>query len=515
MNIKELLPVLLMALLTTWGIQYLFFNKPAVVESGDIRSGQSFVAPKNAQELKPLNTEIDFIDDQRVVPEVTTEVETEHARLVFSNHGAILKSAEFKRVVSGEVQVFSTVNEPAEDVERERGCLLLALGEKTPFYYEFVERQDTDDAIVISYAANTDQARIKKDFIVSRSTHQLDVKVSVEPRAGNEVEARLFYPAPMLPGTQGYGRVAAITTNEKDAVVKTSRRSLDASKGWFAPTMFGAGNRYFVHTMFNDADSFVQRAYYLLQDEENITSILEGPRVTEQSSWTVSLYFGPKEEGALAVVDPRLDQTLDYSGLLAPISKLLLKALKIIYEYVGNYGLAILLLTLLIKLVMLPFTMNSERGMAKHKEMQRKLKYVEDRYKDDPEMRAREKAELVRKNGLPGLGSCLPMLANIPIFIGLNRVLGNSIELYRAPFGLWIQDLSAPDPYYTLPLLLVVGMLAQAAVADKKQQMTFIMFALIFGSVAMNLSAGVCLYIVMSTILGVAQTKLLKRSKAA
>jgi len=123
-----------------------------------------------------------------------------------------------------------------------------------------------------------------------------------------------------------------------------------------------------------------------------------------------------------------------------------------LYDLVHNYGIAIILVTLLIKLLMAPFTFRSEQGMKERAEFQRKMKYLQEKFKHDKQALASAQAELLRKNGLSGLGSCLPNLLQLPFFIVLGSVISNSIELYKAPF-LWINDLSAPDPYYILPLV--------------------------------------------------------------
>jgi len=214
-------------------------------------------------------------------------------------------------------------------------------------------------------------------------------------------------------------------------------------------------------------------------------------------------------------VDPLLEQTLSYSGLLAPISKFLLDLLNFFYKYVGNYGLAIILLTLLMRLVLLPFTWRMGKGMKKHAELKKKLQYIEQKYKNDRELLARAKADLIRKHGIPGLGSCLPMLLQVPIFFALGNVLRGSIELYKAPFLLWITDLSVKDPYYVLPALMGLTMLFQAATVDKNQRLMFIVMAFVVGAITANMSAGLALYIMMSVGLGALQTFIQKKMKAA
>ena len=324
---------------------------------------------------------------------------------------------------------------------------------------------------------------------------------------------RLFYPSPFTPDIPD--GISAIFVDEKDSVKKTASGSLNAYQGWFKPALFGSDNKYFIHAMIQDRDAFVQRAYYRGPLQKKIFSILEGPSVTENKSWTLSFYFGPKEEGAMARVDSRLEQTLDYSGILAPISKIMLSFLKFLHKYLGNYGLAIILLTLLIRLSMFPFTMGGEKSSKQRAEMAKKMKYIEKKYKHDKEALSRAKAELIRKHGLPGLGACLPLLLQLPVFWALNRLLSSSIEFYQAPFFWWITDLSARDPYYVLPVCMVLVMLFQASIAEKSQRTLLIGVALFFGAITVNFAAGLALYIVVSVLLGVLQTIIQKKMKAS
>ena len=115
--------------------------------------------------------------------------------------------------------------------------------------------------------------------------------------------------------------------------------------------------------------------------------------------------MGPKTESAIAQVDPRLEGAIEYSGWLAPLSRLLLYLLKFLHSYVHNYGLAIVLLTIAIKLMLNPFSFKGKHARKKQEEYQRKLAYIQQKYKNEPELLARERADLIRKHGMPGLGA--------------------------------------------------------------------------------------------------------------
>ena len=228
--------------------------------------------------------------------------------------------------------------------------------------------------------------------------------------------------------------------------------------------------------------------------------------MADPASWSMSFYFGPKEEAALAAVDAKLEQTLEYSGLLAPISKFFMYLLKYFYSYFQNYGIAIILLTLLLRLLLYPLTAHAQKSMKKQEEISKKLKYIEQRYKGDSEALNQAKAALIKEHGMPGItGGCLPMLMQIPFFFALRNVLMSSIDLYRAPLGLWIHDLSMPDPYYVLPAAIGFSFILNALVAEKSQRMTMIVSGLVISALMANFSAGLALYMFVSTFAGSVQ----------
>ncbi|MCX5922273.1 MAG: membrane protein insertase YidC [Candidatus Dependentiae bacterium] len=520
MNFKDLVVPLSLALLTTWGLHYFFFSKNS--EETGIRAGQSFVAPKNKQELKPLNTEVDFIDVQRPGFATRTEVETHGARLIFSTDGASLESLEFKHLAGCPACPLSTIEAPAE-VDKAARCFLVALDHETPYYYTLVSRQDVGDTTELLYQADFPKGSIQKKYTVHKDTYKIDLEIKLEPQnpETSKLEPRIFFSSPFVAPIEQTDVVSAIVSNEKGSLDKVGRDRLTVGQGWFSPRLFGTDDRYFVNALVEDAQGFVQRAYYKFADKTKLTSILEGPAVglkTETccNQWKLSFYFGPKESAAFAKVDNRLEQTLDYAGFFAPISKFLLAVLRMLYSYLKNYGFAIIAMTFLVKLVLLPFSYGAEDSMQKRADFDKKLRHIQQKYKNEPDMLAQERAALIQKHGMPGLSGCLPLLLQVPIFIALSRVLSSAIELYQAPFIGWIHDLSVRDPYFVLPIVTALGMIFQTAQKpgnDPKQQLSTVVMALVIGAVTANLAAGLALYICMFTWLGIAQTKLLAKFK--
>lgn len=501
MSIKDFIMPALLALALMWGWNYFFPGK--VAEDGS-RAGTSFVAPKGVLEVRPLNLSVDYIAAPQEVH--LTQVETPYATMTFSNEGAVLQELNFIMHHNSTPVLMSTIT-PTFNIDRDTKAFLLAFDKLTPLNYRLISNVNNGHTIDLVYQLETDFVRVNKAFSISLNEHAIDLKLEIEPLKSSIKAPRLLFPSPFMSDME-YDVYSGLVMNKNGSIEKTLLKKIDASNGWYSPAMIGAENKYFAHMLIGDMSNFVQRAYYKVSCDSLIT-ILEGVDVDKKSSWQMKFYFGPKTEQAVSRVDDRLNGIVDYSGFFAPVSRLLLATLKFIHHYVHNYGLAIILLTLLLKLLMLPLSYRSQskmrEDMRKQEEFKRKMAYIQQRYKDEPETLMRERTELMRTHGMPGLGNVIPGLLQIPIFIGLNKALSSSVELYRAPF-LWISDLSAHDPYYILPILVALTMVAQALTGDAKQRLTMLAFSLIIGAIAASLSAGLALFILVSTATGVLQS---------
>lgn len=514
MNFKEMIVPFVLAFTAAWAIQHFILSKWMPTGQSCNEKAATFVAPQTELTCKPINTEIDFILREKAPTVKRTLVETAWGQAVFSTEGASLERLTFKRILDGSELMLSTV-EPVTSTEKTERCFLVAFEQESPFYYDFIGQRDHDDTIEVEYQAVFNDGIVRKIFILHKNIYKIDLKLVVEPKDNHVLAPRIFYNAPHMvegagaevdhaPHPQTIDIPSSIVITNAGAFEKTAKSSLATHQGWYEPTIFGADSRYFIHAMVADGQHFVQRAYYRLSNASGMTSVLEGPAIQKSDEFTVSFYFGPKEFNAVGAVDPRLEQSFDYSGIFAPVSRFLLKILKLLFAHLGNYGYAIIVLTVLIKLILFPLTFRSEQSMKQRLEMKKKLDYIRQRYKHDPEILAQEQAALLQKQGMPGLGGCLPLLIQIPIFFALSAILRSSIELHKAPM-LWIPDLSAADPYYLLPIGVAISMLLQTSTVDAQQRMMGVAMALVFGAVATSFSAGLALYIFVNTLLGVLQ----------
>jgi len=510
MKIKEYLIPLGFVVISTWFVQNLVFyytgNGVIAEEKVDIKAGQSFVAPKKEQLIKPLVTEIDFVDTEINCQKPPITVNTERAIVEFSSCGGAIAKFTVKNIAGIDQEQFTLFN-IQQPQERERLAFLVALQDKTPLNYELTKQSYENGVHTLIFRAQSAAATIVKEFRLYDASYKLDLRLSVESHDAAGVQPRIFVPTPYLP-SDPTDMVQALIFSDSNSLEKKKPEAVDG-RLWVMPTLFGGEDRYFIDALVADSQNFVQRAYYKAQSIHQLAAILEGPTVKQQTSWEMSFYCGPKQLHEMAKVDSRLESTLDY-GWLSPLSKLAMAILNFVYRYVHNYGIAIIILTLLMKLLLIPLTFRAERSAKKAVEMKKKLQYLEQKYKDDPETLQREKTELIRKNGLFDVG-CFAMVAQLPIMLALNRALSTSIELYKAPFFGWIHDLSAVDSYYVLPALVGLGIFLHSGTAgDARQRLVTAFMALIVGGIMTNLAAGLVLFIGMSIWLSIAQSRLQK-----
>ncbi len=227
-----------------------------------------------------------------------------------------------------------------------------------------------------------------------------------------------------------------------------------------------------------------------------------------QGTLATTLYAGPKEQDRLAEKAEGFDLTVDY-GWLTPVSAPLFWVLDRIHALIGNWGWAIIILTVLIKLAFYPLSAASYKSMAKMKKLQPRLQTLKERYGDDRQKLNQAMMELYKKDKINPLGGCLPILIQIPVFIALYWVLLESVELRQAPFALWLQDLSTKDPYFVLPILMGLTMVAQQflnpAPLDPMQKKIMMALPVVFTVLFLYFPAGLVLYWLVNNVLSIAQ----------
>jgi len=230
----------------------------------------------------------------------------------------------------------------------------------------------------------------------------------------------------------------------------------------------------------------------------------------------LALYAGPKEYKALTALHAGLEQTIDFGWfmfgsltLVRFLAKPLFLLLQFLHGYTHNYGIAIILLTALIKLLFVPLTHKSYTSMKAMQALQPKMAELQKKYKDDKERFNKELFQLYKIHKVNPLGGCLPMVLQIPVFVAFYNILYSTIELRHAPFFWWIHDLSAKDPYYVLPLIMGATMFIQQKIQpsamDPKQARMMLLMPVIFTFMFLQFPSGLVLYWLVNNLLTILQ----------
>jgi YidC/Oxa1 family membrane protein insertase len=264
----------------------------------------------------------------------------------------------------------------------------------------------------------------------------------------------------------------------------------------------GEADRYYTNTLSN--------ARYVI-------GMISPNRVVAPGSSTLyetRIFIGPKLQDEMKQVAPGLELTVDY-GLLTVLAQPLFWLLKTIHGLVGNWGWAIVLVTMLIKLAFYKLSETSYKSMANMRKLAPRMKTLKERYGDDRQKLNQAMMEMYKKEKINPLGGCLPIVVQIPVFISLYWVLLESVELRQAPFILWITDMSSPDPYYILPLLMGATMLIQQrlnpAPMDPIQAKVMMMLPIVFTVFFAFFPSGLVLYWVVNNTLSIAQQWMITR----
>ncbi len=275
----------------------------------------------------------------------------------------------------------------------------------------------------------------------------------------------------------------------------------------------GVEDRYFILSVVDRAGGARGLLQPLSGDQNRISLVY--PVGASTAVIPVRVYFGPKSVDTLKTVHPSLDHAVDF-GWLTPLAYGILHFMKWLFSFLGNYGFAIIVLTVVLKILLYPLTYKSMKSMKKMSAIQPQLQKLRDRYKDDKEALNREMLQLMRTQGYNPVAGCLPMLIQMPIFFALYRVLYSSFELYRSPFALWIQDLSKHDPWYVTPVILTAVMFLQqkltpTAATDPAQQKMIQWMPVIFGVFMLGLPAGLTLYMLTNAVVSIIQQLILNK----
>ena len=274
----------------------------------------------------------------------------------------------------------------------------------------------------------------------------------------------------------------------------------------------GFESKYFIAAMIPQNPSLT--SLRMTKDGSNLVGVgLRGPKnvipAGQSGSFHYSLYLGPKDHSILKAQNVGLENAIDFGDWLKWLAIPLLVVLKFLYGYVGNYGIAIIILTILIKLIFWPLGNKSYKSMKEMQKLQPKMTALREKYKNDKARLSQESMALYKAHKVNPLGGCLPMVVQIPVFFGLYKALLYAIELRHSPLFWWIQDLSAKDPYYITPLVMGATMFVQQKMtptgADPMQAKIMLFMPIIFTFMFLNFPSGLVIYWLFNNIISIGQ----------
>jgi YidC/Oxa1 family membrane protein insertase len=288
--------------------------------------------------------------------------------------------------------------------------------------------------------------------------------------------------------------------------VSTASKRYDKSILWS-----GFADKYFLSAILTEKNSIA--SVELKKNSAGFfESVVSSPQFTVDpgKSATVahSLFVGPKDIDILKAQGNSLVQSLDL-GWFTVIAKPLLYSLKFFYKYVGNYGIAIIIITIILKAFFFPLTHKSFKSMKGMQKIQPEMTKLREKFKDDKDSMNKAVMELYREHKVNPMGGCLPMVVQIPVFFALYKSLMFSIELRHAPFFLWVTDLSDKDPYYVTPVIMGITMFFQQKMTPSNmeplQQKMMLALPVVFTFMFLSFPSGLVLYWLVNNILTIGQ----------
>lgn len=506
---------------------------------------------------------------QDVVPDLPSKeiiVETDYYRLVVDSRGGVVKSLQLKRHHRFKSRLSWATWFPSL---RDMSFLKMIFGEDPPDGKEHnqveminrnlegvqahaVQFENNEEWSLLfrnaSYASNVDNIKLNsedeqkqlvltspviggiqliKTFEIFSGTYVLNYKTQVINRSDfiQPLRIRHVFGEGRVPDTDSIERMTHIgPIYYYDGSVETEdTEDIEEEIQISSMEWLGLEDQYFIKAV--SPMTPVKYGYFQALRSFNGEKTLEPyfgvrlPLVELQSNRQIEarfqIYYGPKEDLEMEKFGKDFPQA--HHMTLESLAKPLLILLRGIYKYVHNYGVAIIILTILVRLVLFPLTYKGMKSMKKMQQLQPKMKKIQAKYKDNREKLNTEVMDLYKRHKVNPVGGCLPMLLQIPVFFALYSALMSAVELRHAPFYLWISDLSAPDGLGITPLLMGISMYLQQKMSptamDPTQAKIMGMLPIVFTIFTFTFPSGLTLYWVTSNVLSIGQQYLINRIK--
>lgn len=402
--------------------------------------------------------------------------------------------------------------------------------EKQPISYgsnktEYIMDGDSLNVIIKSKTKNN--ISVEKKYIFNKSSHLINVEQKIKNNSNSNVEWRQFNTLHRGPELNGnamlYTYTGAAYYDDETKFNKITFEDIEESNFLYktASSWIGMIQHYFFTAWIPGNNNLKQTIYTRkLNNESYLIGIvtdylLVGPG--ESTIFNSRLYAGPKTVSEISNIAPGIDLTVDY-GVLTFLAAPLFWVLDKLHYISGNWGWAIILLTILIKILFFKLSETSYKSMAKMKKLTPRMNALKERYADDKKKFSEALMKVYKEEKVNPLGGCLPILIQIPVFIALYWVIIESVEMRHAPFLAWINDLSSQDPYFVLPVLMGVSMYIQQKLnpppTDPMQQKIFLALPFVFTALFATFPSGLVLYWFVNNILSIAQQYVINKRLA-
>ncbi len=414
---------------------------------------------------------------------------------------------------------------PVELIPKEENPLgvVLLKDEKNIDLIQFPTRCDRDsivltgevrDSLVFFYTAN-DTPFLKKVYVFYPNSYLIDFRIEslqkTPYRLNIDFGAGLASTEKDKKEESVYSSLVAMLgeTYERQDLrkIKEEKSSIEGTINWV-----GIKSKYFLFMMLPQ-DSAIEKITYWKVEKERIGLTLTTKR-SEKAAFNV--YFGPCDYYILKEMGGELEKVIYFGwNFIAPISRVIFFVFTGIHRVVANYGVVIIFFSIIMMVVFFPLTFRSHASMRRMQNLQPKMDAIRKKHKDDSQKMNAEIMKLYSQHKVNPVGGCLPLLLQMPVFFALYAVLRSTIELRRAPFTLWIQDLSARDPYFILPVLMGIAMFVQQkfTVTDPRQKMMTYFMPVFLVFIFARLPSGIVLYWFIYNLLSILQQYLIRRNE--
>ena len=362
-----------------------------------------------------------------------------------------------------------------------------------------------------------DKIRIDKVFTFYSDKYAFELEMKVHNLSDNTLNENAllswnWYFDPDADSDR-YSHVGPVSYIKGD--FETEKPAKLGEKKYLGPDVSWVGleRKYFIASMIPEQPSLT--SFVVSKDNRNLVSTgLEGPKNTipprQSGVFRYTFYIGPKDYTILKAEGVGLENSINFGSWIKWLALPLLYVLKFIYQYVHNYGIAIIILTIFVKMLFWPLGNISYKSMKEMQKLQPQMKTLRDKHKDDKAKMQQETMALYKRHKVNPMSGCFPMVIQLPVFFGLYRALLYSIELRHSPLFFWIQDLSAKDPYYITPIIMGATMFLQQRMSptpggNEMQAKLMMWMPVVFTFLFLSFPSGLVIYWLFNNILSIGQ----------